>query len=105
MADPNNDRKAFTEKVGAKETRKVRARREKEHGLWFGLGLMGTIGWSVAVPMLAGVATGLWIDTKYQSGISWTLTLLFLGLVMGCFNAYYWVKRQLGETQGRQDDE
>ena len=31
------------EKVGAKEDRKIRARREKDRGVWFGLGMFGLV--------------------------------------------------------------
>jgi ATP synthase protein I len=103
MDGPNHDRQQFAEKVGAKEARKARARREREHGIWFGLGMIGTVGWSVAVPTLVGVAVGLWLDRKSDTGISWTATMLFLGLALGCFNAYYWVKKQLNGTSRRRD--
>jgi predicted F0F1-ATPase subunit len=34
-------------------------------GVWFGLGMMGLIGWSVAVPTLLGAALGLWLDSRH----------------------------------------
>ncbi len=100
-----NNRKKFVEKIGTKEVRKVKARRKKDQGVWFGLGMIGTIGWSIAVPTLIGVALGIWIDKRWPSRISWTLTFLFVGLVLGCFNAYYWVKRELKRIEEEQKDE
>jgi ATP synthase protein I len=38
--------------------RKSRARDEGERGAWFGLGMFGLVGWSVALPTLAGLALG-----------------------------------------------
>src|SRR5580698_5100669 len=59
--------------VGAKSARKLRARRNPAPGVWFGLGMMGLVGWSVVVPTLLGAALGIWLD-KYHSGKhSWTL--------------------------------
>ena len=80
--------------VGAKESRKMKGRREKDRSIWFGLGMFGLIGWSVAIPTLIGVAVGIWIDNTWPSRFSWTLMLLFIGVILGCVNAWYWVKRE-----------
>jgi predicted F0F1-ATPase subunit len=34
-------------------------------GVWFGLGMMGLIGWSVVVPTLLGAALGIWLDAHH----------------------------------------
>jgi ATP synthase protein I len=43
---------------------------------------------------LIGIAFGIWIDTTWDSPYSWTLMLLFIGVMVGCLNAWYWVKRE-----------
>lgn len=101
----NENRKEFTERVGAKEARKLKARREKGGGVWFGLGMLGSIGWSVAVPTMVGIAFGIWLDNRLPGRISWTLTFLFFGLIIGCLNAYYWVRRELKMIEEGQDYE
>ena len=80
--------------VGRKAERKLLARREQRRGVWFGLGMFGLVGWAVALPTVAGVAIGLWLDGRFPSRISWTLTFLFLGALLGSLNAWYWVKRE-----------
>ena len=80
--------------VGRKAERKLRARREGRRGVWFGLGMFGLVGWAVALPTVAGVALGLWLDARFPSRASWTLTLLLLGAALGSLNAWYWVKRE-----------
>jgi ATP synthase protein I len=106
MANPNdNNHDDFLEKIGDKEERILKARQEKKKGVWFGLSMMGTIGWSITIPALLGLALGLWLDSKQPGSISWTLTLLLIGIIVGCFNAYYWVKRQLRVDRKKQDDE
>ncbi|NJL81109.1 MAG: ATP synthase subunit [Richelia sp. SM2_1_7] len=72
----------------------MKARREGNHTVWFGLGMFGIIGWSIAIPTLLGIALGVWIDTKFPSQYSWTLMLLFIGVVFGCINAWYWIERE-----------
>lgn len=90
----------LSEKVGAKETRKIKARQDKDRGVWFGLGMFGLIGWSVAIPSLIGVAGGIWIDKKWPGPYSWTLMCLIIGVMLGCLNAWYWIKRESGPERG-----
>jgi ATP synthase protein I len=85
---------AFSRQVGAKETRKLKAQRKATQTIWFGFGMFGLIGWSVAVPTLLGAALGLWLDKRHPGKHSWTLTLLIIGLVAGCLNAWHWVARE-----------
>ena len=94
----------FAGQVGAKATRKLKARRDSKPGVWFGLGMMGLIGWSVTVPTLLGAALGLWLDRAYPLGRSWTLALLVAGLTIGCANAWHWVAREDKAMQDELED-
>ena len=85
---------ALGREVGAKARRKLAARRHPTPGVWAGLGTMGLVGWSVVIPTLLGAALGVWLDRRYPGGRSWTLALLFVGLVLGCWNAWYWVAKE-----------
>jgi ATP synthase protein I len=87
-------RKELCRKVRVKEARKMRARLKRDGGVWFGLGMFGLIGWSVAIPTLVGIALGVWIDLKWASRYSWTLMLLIIGIGVGCLNAWFWVSRE-----------
>lgn len=80
--------------VGLKAERKLKARRENVRGVWFGVGMFGLVGWSVAVPTILGIALGLWLDSELEGHISWTLSFLFIGVALGCLNAWYWIKRE-----------
>ena len=92
----------LADQVGTKAARKLKARRNGTPGVWSGLGMMGLIGWSVAVPTLLGAALGLWLDQRYPGGRSWTLALLVAGLCIGCLNAWHWVAR---EDQAMRDEQ
>lgn len=85
---------SFAKEVAAKAARKLRAKRHPTSGVWFGLGMMGLIGWSVVLPTLGGAALGLWLDTRYPGQHAWTLALLVAGLVLGCVNAWHWVAKE-----------
>ncbi len=84
---------AYINKVGTKEARRIKGRTQKDDGVWFGLGVFGIVGWSVAIPTMIGIAIGLLIDRTWPSRFSWVLMLLVLGVALGCFNAWHWVKK------------
>lgn len=91
------DEKAEREPVSAIERqaqRNARHRREGVRSAWFGFGMFGLVGWSVAVPVLIGVALGQWLDRAAPQTFSWTLTLLLAGAVLGAINAWVWVDRE-----------
>ena len=77
--------------VGVKQDRMLRARGRKS-GLLTSIAILGVVGWSVAIPTLAGVALGVWLDHRWPSRFSWTVMLLIGGLVFGCVSAWLRVK-------------
>jgi ATP synthase protein I len=97
-------REEFLQRISAEEKRKIISRQRKAHGIWFGLGMIGTVGWSISVPTLAGLALGIWIDNSWPSRVPWTLTLLLMGLVLGLLNAWYWVMRELKAIEQEREE-
>ena len=95
----------FADKIGVRAARKLKARRNASPGVWLGLGMMGLIGWSVAVPTLLGTALGLWLDEHHSGSYSWTLMLLIAGLIMGCANAWHWVTKEDDAMRREQEDD
>jgi len=94
MATSNGNSTKFSKQIETKQARKVRAREGKERCVWFGLGMIGTVGWSVTIPTLIGIVIGIQLDSRFKGPVSWTLTLMFIGLTLGCLNAYLWVKKE-----------
>lgn len=84
----------LVEKISRQTERKLRARYKDKQPAWFGLGMFGLVGWSIAVPTLIGIAVGLWLDHQWPGPPSWTLTLLIIGVTLGCLNAWYWVRQE-----------
>ncbi|WP_372882119.1 AtpZ/AtpI family protein [Psychromonas sp.] len=105
VADKASPKTDFSTQVGLKTARKLHARRNPTPGMWFGLGMMGLIGWSVVVPTLLGLALGLWLDGRYPGQRSWTLMLLIAGLILGCFNAWHWVDKEQRAMRDKQEGE
>ncbi len=93
MTGRDDDRRQFGRTVGRKADRRLAARRRGDDVL-FWLGMLGLIGWSVAIPTVAGVALGLWLDRVAPAPFSWVLTMLVVGLALGLLNAWIWVRRE-----------
>lgn len=107
MSDDRRPTEKMKRQIARKEARKIQARRQEKQRIWFGLGMFGLIGWAVAIPTLLGIALGVWIDTNWPGPYSWTLMLLFIGLIIGCLNAWYWLRdeQQIIERERREKNE
>lgn len=99
--EPPTENDSFASRVDRQAKRRLKARHNAGKGVWFGLGMMGLIGWSVVVPTLLGAVLGQWLDSQHVGDRSWTLALLIAGLVLGCWNAWRWVSK---EDKAMQED-
>lgn len=90
----NDESETVANAIARKARRKKEALKRHDENVWFGLGMFGLVGWAVAVPTLLGVALGIWLDAHAPVRFSWTLTLLFIGVIIGSINAWYWVRRE-----------
>ncbi|WP_319467657.1 AtpZ/AtpI family protein [uncultured Trichococcus sp.] len=89
--------KELIDKVKADSEKKLKTQKEGKDIL-FGIGTFGVVGWSIAIPVLMGIALGIYLDDTYNPEYSWTLTLLFAGVIIGCINAWVWIKKKsMGE--------
>lgn len=89
------------EVIGRRADRKKRAKEETRPTVWFGLGMFGLVGWSVAVPAVLGTAFGIWLDRRWPDDVSWTLTFLIIGVATGCLHAWYWIKHESEDLRHR----
>ena len=90
----SDDLKQKLDDIAKKSKRKIKAQDKDQSTFWFGLGMFGMVGWSVAIPTLIFLAIGIWLDSKSETVYSWTLMLLIFGVIVGSFNAWYWVKKE-----------
>ncbi len=76
------------------ERRRERAERER-HTVFAQTAYLGTLGLLLALPIVAGAYLGEWLD-RHVSGYStsWTITCLVLGVAVGAFNAWLFVKER-----------
>lgn len=99
------NKSAFSQQVGDMAAQKLKAQRHVNKTVWSGLGMMGLIGWSVVIPTILSTACGIWLDKHYPSEHSWTLTLLIIGLCLGCFTAWRWVDKEDKEINRDEDED
>jgi ATP synthase protein I len=98
-------RSKLAPKIHKKEARKLRARQAGRHHPLQAVGLFGVVGWSVALPTLLSLALGIWIDRTWPSSFSWTLLLLLVGIILGCWNAWKVIQRELGMISTHKDQD
>lgn len=54
---------------------------------------IGTLGLLFVLPLIAGAYLGRWLDTLVEGySIRWTLSLIFIGVVIGAINVYLFIK-------------
>ncbi len=82
------------EAVKRRRERRARWEREGERSIGQNLAMIGSLGWTIVTPMLAGIFLGRWLDHVFTSGIFWTLSLLVAGLAFGCTLAWKRMHRE-----------
>jgi ATP synthase protein I len=92
MSGPGRDDEEFVRQVRRQAERAQAGRRL---GFWQGLGVVGMVGWMVSLPAVVGALAGRWLDRRGDGGLFWTLSLLALGLALGCASAWRHVTREL----------
>jgi ATP synthase protein I len=54
---------------------------------------LGSLGLMFILPVVAGAYLGHWLDGKLEGySMRWTLSLMFLGIVIGAFNVYWLIR-------------
>lgn len=54
---------------------------------------VGVLGLLFVMPVIGGAYLGRWIDSFFEGySMRWTLSLIFLGIVVGAVNVYYFVR-------------
>ena len=55
------------------------------------LAQIGVLGWIFVVPILAGLFFGRWLDARFETGIFWSASMMFLGVCIGGWAAWKWM--------------
>lgn len=78
---PNHE--SLRRSVQTRHDRQRRWEREGERPLAKNLAMIGSLGWLIAIPTVAGAFLGRWLDHSFGTGIMFTAALIFVGAIIG----------------------
>lgn len=56
---------------------------------------LGVLGLVLVLPVIGGAYLGRWLDSLAAGySMRWTLSLIFVGLVLGAFNVYFLIRER-----------
>ena len=72
-----------------RQRRRLQKAEKERHSLLAETVLVGSLGLSFIAPVVGGAYLGRWIDGMQEGySIRWTLSLLFVGILLGGYNVY-----------------
>ena len=81
---PGPKSKALVDSVTKRRELHEQYERDGNRSFWQSVGTMGTVGWSIALPMAGGTLFGRWLDGRLESGQVFMFFFMLVGLGMGC---------------------
>lgn len=89
-----NDHQRLRDDVERQVKRMEKAERES-HTILAQTIFLGTLGMVFVLPVIGGAYLGHWLDGMVEGySMRWTLSLLFLGIVVGAVNVYLLVREK-----------
>ena len=90
MADDNHEQ--LHKRIEQQTDRMQRAERDRKT-LMAQTVYLGTLGLVFVLPVIVGAYVGNWLDNQLEGySMRWTLSLIFLGLVIGAINAWLMIR-------------
>lgn len=73
-----------------KSAKELLSARKEKSNFWRYANVLGVGGWVFVIPVVGGAYLGRYLDKKmHGEGISWTITLLMIGIAVGVYNVWY----------------
>lgn len=89
---PDGESSEFEREVGRQTARMLRAEQERPT-IMAQAAHIGVLGLLFVLPVIGGAYLGRWIDGLFEGySMRWTLSLLFLGVVFGAINVYFFIR-------------
>ncbi len=90
--DPKDDNQRLQGRIDEQVERLKKAERERPT-LLAQTTYIGTLGLLLVLPVVGGAYLGRWLDDMLPGySLRWTLSMIFLGLVIGGVNVYLYVR-------------
>ena len=84
---------ASAKAIRRRAERMQQTRNEPKYSPLNGLCVFGVIGWSVAMPTVAGAFLGMWLNRVAPQSFSWPIALILGGVVVGAMVAWSWIDK------------
>ena len=92
MGEPTDDRQRLREGVQRQAKRIDKAQRERRSVIAQTV-YLGTLGLLLVLPAVGGAYLGQWLDSLATGySIRWTVSLIVLGIALGAFNVYFFLR-------------
>jgi len=92
VADPrmprSGDGRPDARRSLARDVDRLQRREPSARSFWRSLSVLGTVGWSIALPAVLGAWLGHRLDLRLDSGVRFTLMALTAGVMLGSFVAW-----------------
>lgn len=91
---PTEEFELVVSKEGTSIAPRVTGKKKESDGRapWYYFGLIGEIGFAIAVPIAGGAVLGVFVDRIWSTAPKATLSLLFLGIIISFMNLFKTVK-------------
>ena len=86
-------KKGFTEEI-EKSTKDLLKGRKERSAFWRYAYIIGVGGWLFVLPVVGGAYLGRYLDGRFKAGISWTITLIIIGIAVGIYNIWHFYLRK-----------
>jgi len=87
LADPgekaSRDGRPDARRSLERDVGRLKRRERSAESFWRSLSVLGTVGWSITLPALAGVWLGRRLDMSFDTGVRFTLMLMVAGVMLG----------------------
>jgi F0F1-type ATP synthase assembly protein I len=74
-----------------------------------GMGLLAqvsTLAWNLVIPIVGGVLLGEYLDKRNGSGVTWTMSLLVMGVIIAFSNLYnLYMEHGYGPAKNTKDND
>ena len=84
----SHDRRPDAQRSLERDVGRLERREPSAASFWRSLSVLGTVGWSIALPAAAGAWLGHRLDLQLESGVRFTLMLLVAGVMLGSVVAW-----------------
>ena len=79
----------------AQQARRMKQAEKDRPTLMSQTAYIGTLGLILVLPLVAGAYFGRWLDSLATGySIRWTMSMLFVGLVVGAVNVYLFIRER-----------